>query len=142
MGRHGYSDDLDQRQLAMWRGRVMSSIRGKRGQKMLHDLRDALDAMPEKRLVSRTLQDTRGGVCALGCLSRSMGRDFVEYVGVEDDDMVELNGELATLFDVAECLVQEVEFRNDEGSPYGGETSEQRWKRMRQWVDKNISAPQ
>ena len=48
MSRSGYSDDIDDNWAhIMWRGRVASSIRGKRGQAMLRELLAALDAMPE-----------------------------------------------------------------------------------------------
>lgn len=135
MGRHGYTDDLEQRDLAMWRGKVASAIRGKRGQKMLRELRDALDSMPAKRLVSRQLQSAQGEACALGRLAQVRGKDLTEYADAEECDLQELNGELAEMFDVAECLVQEVEYENDEG---GSGTPEKRWEWMRKWVERHI----
>lgn len=70
MSRAGYSDDLDPLDLGRWRAQVLSALRGKRGQAFLRDLIAALDAMPEKRLVSGDLQDETGCVCALGALGR------------------------------------------------------------------------
>lgn len=136
MSRSGYSDDLEQQDLAMWRGRVASAIRGKRGQKMLRELRDALDSMPEKRLVSRQLQTKDGACCALGRLAQVRGRDLTEHADDEESDLRELNPELADLFDVAECLVQEVENENDEAYV---NTPEQRWTYMRKWVDAKLT---
>ena len=137
-GRSGYVDDLEQQQLAMWRGRVMSAIRGKRGQRMLRELAAALDAMPEKRLVPGQLQRKDGDCCALGCLAMAKGKDLTEHEDSHDCDLRELNPELAETFDVAECLIQEVEYENDEGA--WKETPEQRWARMRRWVEKNLTA--
>lgn len=139
MGRHGYVDYLDQQDLAMWRGRVASAIRGRRGQKLLRELRDALDSMPEKRLVSRQLQTKAGEACALGRLAAVKGKDLTEYEDAEEFDLMELNGDLAAIFDVAECLVQEIEWENDEGA--WRETPEQRWTRMRAWVQRHIKEP-
>lgn len=131
MSRHGYSDDLDQRDLAMWRGRVMSAIRGKRGQRLLTDLRDALDAMPEKRLIREELVTTDGDVCSLG--SVGMKRQ-VELANIYPGD----HDTLAKMFDVAECLIQEVEYENDDGGNWR-ETPENRWERMRKWCDRHIA---
>jgi hypothetical protein len=56
MSRSGYSDDYDDgNSLAMYRGVVASAMRGKRGQAFFRDLVDALDAMPEKRLIEGDL---------------------------------------------------------------------------------------
>ena len=93
MSRHGYTDDAEN--VAMWRGRVASAIRGKRGQKMLRELRDALDAMPEKRLVARQLQTAAGECCTLGCLARSKGVDLSEVIDADDDVLHEFGAELA-----------------------------------------------
>ena len=137
MSRHGYIDDYDdQKMLAMYRGRVASAMRGKRGQKMLRDLRDALDKMPDKRLVSRRLQTKAGDCCALGCLAFTKGIDLTQHEDDDPYDLMELNADLASMFDVAECMVREVEYMNDEGA--WKETPEQRWERMRRWVQKHI----
>ena len=66
MSRSGYSDDCDTWPLICWRGAVASALRGKRGQQFLIELRDALDAMPEKRLIAEQLQDGTGCHCTLG----------------------------------------------------------------------------
>lgn len=131
MNRSGYTDDCDN--LAMWRGRVASAMRGKRGQKLLIDLRAALDAMPEKRLVANDLVETDGEVCALGCVGKARGVADINTIDPEAHDV------LAERFDVAECLVQEIEYMNDEGT-WETETPEQRWKRMRDWTEKHIAA--
>lgn len=136
MARHGYIDDDWTPETALWRGRVASAIRGRRGQAMLRELVAALDAMPEKRLVARQLQTKDGDCCAIGSLCRAKGRDLTEHADDDEYDLQELNGDLAAMLDVAECLVQEIEYENDEGG--WKETPEQRWERMRRWAVKRI----
>ena len=69
MSRSGYIDDFDdQWSLICWRGAVKSAIRGKRGQSFLRELRDALDAMPIKKLISDDLVRD-GEVCAIGAVA-------------------------------------------------------------------------
>jgi len=140
VSRHQYSDDLDQQDMAMWRGRVMSAIRGKRGQRLLTDLRDALDAMPEKRLVTGLLVNAGGEACALGalCLHRkAMTREemLAFVVDNEDDDPEWTNAMLSEKLDAAECLIREIEYENDDS----GGTPEQRWTYMRKWCERNIA---
>lgn len=130
MSRSGYSEDLDDNwQLIRWRGMVASAIRGKRGQKFLTDLLGALDAMPEKRLISDDLE-AHGEVCAIGALGRARGINM-QHIDPECPDQV------ASVFDIAECLAQEVVYENDEGSWYD-ETPEKRWIRMRAWVQSKV----
>lgn len=131
MSRAGYSDDydLDNWSMIRWRGVVASSIRGKRGQAFLRDLAEAMDAMPEKRLIAGDLE--RGGnVCAIGSLGVRRG---VELAKLDPQDP----GPIADAFGIAEPLVREIEYMNDEGGWYD-ETPEKRWQRMRDWVAASI----
>ena len=123
MSRSGYSYDLGRGELAMYRGQVVSATKGKRGQKMLRDLAEAMDAMPVRRLIAGELEDDAGEVCSLGCVGRSRGVDR----GVEGPE------ELGKALDIARQLAAEVMFENDEVGPTS-ETPEERWQRMRQWV--------
>lgn len=125
MSRSGYSEDCDNDwSLIRYRGQVASAIKGKRGQAFLRELTDALDAMPQKRLIRRELWN--GEVCAIGALGVSRGLDMTTL----DPDDYEY---LAKVFGVAHQLVQEIEFENDENS-WNAETPERRWERMREWV--------
>jgi hypothetical protein len=136
MSRHGYHEDHDQQDLAMYRGWVASAIRGKRGQKLLRDLRDALDAMPEKRLVQGRLQ-TEQGCCALGAVAGHRGVDLTELdpdPELFDIDTERVNLRLSWLLDIATVLVAETEYENDE---FHG-TPEQRWSYMRAWAERHI----
>lgn len=142
MSRSGYSDDIDQWALIMWRGQVASAIRGKRGQAFLRDLARALDAMPEKRLIDRELiaevpafipPGFTPAVCAIGSLGVQRGVDLKAL------DPGDYDG-IANAFGIAHQLVQEIEFENDEAC-WGVETPEQRWVRMRDWVRRMIVEP-
>ena len=71
MSRSGYDDgccDDSNWNLIRWRGAVNSAIRGKRGQSLLREMREAMDAMPDKRLVAEQLV-CEDGVCALGTVA-------------------------------------------------------------------------
>lgn len=134
--RSGYTDDDEDGSLAMWRGRVASSMRGKRGQKLLRDLLTALDAMPAKRLVDEVLQDADGDVCLLGAGAKHRNVPEIFSIGPEDHDA------LAKHFDVAPCLIQEIEYINDEDGSYcSRESPESRFDRVRKWLVKNIAPP-
>jgi hypothetical protein len=128
--RCGYTDDGEQWDLIKWRGQVASAIRGKRGQAFLRELLDALDAMPEKRLIAEALR-ADGEVCALGSIGAKRGVDL-ESLDPEDYD------KLANVFGIAHQLVQEIEWINDEASYYVAKTPEDRWAYVRAWVVKNI----
>jgi hypothetical protein len=133
MSRSGYCDDLDNWQLIKWRGMVASAIRGKRGQQFLRDLLAALDAMPEKALIAEELEEN-GEVCALGSLGRARGIDMEKLDPTEPE-------EVASSFNIATCLAQEVVYENDEGTWQRDETPQQRWERMRKWVVSKLSQP-
>jgi hypothetical protein len=126
MSRSGYIDDFDEDgALAMWRGQVASAIRGKRGQKFLHDLLVALEALPNKSLIRDELQDKDGQVCAIGALGVKRGIDL-QKLDPEDYDAV------AEAFNIAHQLAQEVAYMNDEY--YDRETPESRFQGMLTWV--------
>lgn len=127
MSRSGYSDDCEN--LALYRGRVASAIRGNRGQQLLRDLLAALDAMPTKELIAHKMVDENGRVCALGCVAQKRGR-LGEVEGADHD-------EIGMALNIAECLAAEVEFVNDEQN-IGPETDSQRWHRVRAWVVENL----
>lgn len=129
MSRSGYSDDLDQWSLIMWRGQVASAIRGNRGQRMLRDLLAALEALPEKRLITEDLRNEDGEVCTLGALAVVRGMDLGVLDPSEPDDV-------AAAFDIAPQLAREIVFENDE--QYRSETPERRYVRMLAWVKAQI----
>jgi len=131
MSRSGYYDcgDIDQWDLIRWRGAVASATRGARGQKLLKELLQALDAMPVKELIADEFVSASGEVCALGALAKKKNID-VSNVDPDDPEQV------ARAFGIAEALAREIEFMNDEGGDI--EIEAHRWARMREWVAKQI----
>lgn len=122
MSRSGYSDDCEH--LALWRGAVDRALLGARGQHFLRKLRDALDAMPVKRLIAgHIVRDN--DVCALGAVDPNPTLDPEDRYAV------------ATYYGIAPAMAAEIVYVNDE-QPWHVETPEQRWVRMRAWVDKQI----
>jgi hypothetical protein len=124
MGRNGYSDDCENVQL--WRAAVDRAMFGARGQQFLRKLRDALDAMSVKRLITEDIVNEDGEVCALGAVDPTVKLDPYDGEAV------------AAHFNIAPALAAEVAFVNDGDFSWNKESPEQRWQRMRQWVDKQI----
>lgn len=130
MSRSGYSESIDNWALIKWRGQVMSSIRGNRGQAFLRELIEALDAMPEKRLITGELRKD-GEVCALGALGSKRGMNL-ESLDPEDYEIV------GTEFGIAHQLAQEIVYINDEAYKY--RTPEERWRKVREWAKRHLKS--
>ena len=163
MSRAGYNDDYgddDPLVAGRWRAAVRSAMRGKRGQAFLREALAALDAMPDKRLVREhllfdgwqpvwsgqevivggdELVDSAGvvmpigSVCLLGAVGKARGMDLS---GLDPEDM----DTVAPAFGIADAMARELVYWNDECGDRG-ETPEQRWQRMRLWVEKQIKKP-
>ena len=133
MSRSGYNDcddgDGAEWGQVMWRGAVASAMRGKRGQAFLREMVEALDAMPEKRLLAHVIKE-ECGVCAIGSVGVRRGLDMTK-LDPEDPRPI------AEAFGIAASLVQEIEWLNDECG-WIHETPEARWQRMRIWVESAI----
>lgn len=130
MSRSGYSDDYDDSVLLnLYRQAVHSAFHGSRGQHFLRKLRDALDALPVKRLITDEIRDEAGDVCALGAVDPTVD-------GYDADD-------LAKRFGIARAMAAEIVYINDEwltDACHKSETPEERWTRMRAWVEEQIVA--
>lgn len=129
MSRSGYSD-IDGWELVKWRGAVASAIKGQRGQSFLKEMIEALDAMPDKRLIEESLA-VDGDVCAMGSVGQKRGIDMTD-IDFNDRE------EVANLFGISGALAAEISYENDEGG--WRETPEQRWARMRRWAEKQLIA--
>lgn len=127
MSRSGYSDDgdIENWELIRWRGAVASAIRGNRGQAFLRDLLNALDAMPEKRLIADDLIQPDGAVCAIGALGKVRGVDMTKLYP-DDREAV------AQTFGIAPALAAEIVYMNDD--VFYAQTPEGRWTQMRKWI--------
>lgn len=134
MSRSGYSDDYDN--VGLWRGAVHRATTGYRGQHLLKKLRAALDAMPVKRLITDEIKNANGDVCALGALDPNAAVYAAEDIAIH--------------FGIARALAAEIVYENDEHPPSWDqgadgrwirieETPEQRWRRMRAWVEAQIT---
>jgi len=142
MSRSGYCDDGENTwALVCWRGAVNSALRGKRGQAFLTELAEAMDAMLVKRLVTEELQ-ADGEFCTLGVIGNARDLDM-SVIDPDDSESV------AEKFGLAEAMVREIVWENDEHPGVYGvrpdgstgwrrETPEERWVRMREWVESNI----
>ncbi|MGE0206128.1 MAG: hypothetical protein AB7E70_21575 [Hyphomicrobiaceae bacterium] len=141
MSRSGYTedDDLFYNQAALYRSTVRNALRGRRGQAFLRELAAALDAMPKKELLARTVVRS-GECCALGALAMRRGVDL-SPIDYEDDDAAE-DGDWTTEWlrdrlGILDCVAREVVYQNDEAYWHHEEPSD-RWARMRAWVESKI----
>lgn len=130
MSRSGYSDDCDGWEHICWRGAVKGAIKGFRGQAFLQEMRAALDALPEKKLITDALEES-GAVCAIGAVGKARGLDMA---GIDPED----NKRIAGLFGIAPAMAAEIVFMNDEAIGWKTETPEERFARMRGWVNSQI----
>ncbi len=133
MSRSGYSDDLENWSLIRWRGAVNSALTGARGQSFLRELADAMDAMPEKKLVADKLVDEEGCFCTLGVIGASRG---IDMTNMDPHDAESVAG----AFGIATAMAQEIVYENDEC--WTKETPEDRWLRMRNWVQHHLDRVQ
>jgi hypothetical protein len=130
MSRSGYSDDMDDYlAFGRWRAQVRSATRGKRGQAFLKELATAMDAMPDKVLIANELISAEGDCCTIGVVCKARGLD-VRKVDVDSPE------DVGALVGIAKQLAAEIEYENDEG--WYNETPQERWVRMRKWVDSQI----
>lgn len=95
MSRSGYRDDYGDDypgQLELYRANVARSIRGKAGQARLRELREALLALPEKRLADDLFAPATGEACALGVWAKRHMPDAeaVQKFDGDDDDTARL----------------------------------------------------
>ncbi|MGB1013393.1 MAG: hypothetical protein ACPG4T_04600 [Nannocystaceae bacterium] len=133
--RSGYSDDgwgsrEERWQGIRYRGAVASALRGKRGQKFLRDLIEALDAMPVKKLISGG-PVTPDGCCAMGAVMLLRGLE----VSSQYDSLA---AQLAEPLDIAEAMAQEIAFENDGDLDYIKSDAD-RWTKMRRWAEGNLN---
>ena len=129
MTRINYSDEEDfDGQFGLWQANCERSLRGKKGQRELRELRMALLALPEKRLIHGTLVSEAGEVCAIGAYGKYKGIDLSTFDPEDESDAVGIAGGMPPL--VAWKVVE----LNDELLP-SSMTPEQRYEAVLQWVE-------
>lgn len=133
MSRSGYTDDCENNfDLIRWRGAVASAIKGKRGQAFLLEMFRAMEALPQKKLIKKVLQDEYedAAVCSLGAVGLARGMDMSKI----DADEYE---EVAVAFGIPCALAQEIMYLNDEWA-WNREDAMARFARVRKWIIANL----
>lgn len=137
MSRSGYSADCDYDEqypnaTELYRANIDRAIRGKRGRAFLTELAAAMDAMPEKILITSELVTKEGQCCTMGVVFKARGID-VSSIDCDDPKIVGAN------LGIPQCLARDIAFENDdEFHDVREETPEQRWVRMRKWVGSKL----
>lgn len=142
MSRHGYSDDYDGN-VELYRRAVDNAIKGKRGQKLLRELKYALLALPVKELIGYRLCEA-GKVCALGAVElrrhRIAGLSLEEaFAKIEQDWPPEQFDEqmpsgLPAHFNIAEALAREIQYINDDAPS----DPAKRYETVLKWVEEQL----
>ena len=171
MSRSGYTDDNeDPLAYGRWRQAVKRSLEGKRGQVLLRDLVEALDAMEDKRLYQGSFATPEGEFCTLGVLGAKRGTKMDDL----GDDYECDTATVGQRFGIAPAMAAEIMYMNDEYAvdewkwvdveicgpmpphhfpPYGRKEHKrtvrvhndnhpaERWQRMRAWAVANLKPP-
>lgn len=148
----GDGDEYFPGQWALWEHNLERNMSGAAGQAKLKELRDALLALPEKRLIETRLADGEGNVCALGALAvqrrveageprSAVLSELAEKVVEDDWGLDGWEAEQLTLEEARACGVKRpmavtVAYENDFGP--SRETPEERYARVLAWVEKRI----
>lgn len=156
MSRSGYSDgdcDSTEDMLRMyaWQANVRRCIGGRKGQAFMWQLYLALEALPERALVTGALVNRDGHYCALGAVARFRGLEIPEHfreTAEGEPDEYEFAEAMGPFLGIKDMLAREVMYENDDGDEWHetpgppkrhctlrrADTPEERWQRMRAWV--------
>lgn len=128
--RVNYSDEEDYPgQSGLFQANCDRSLRGKKGQAELRELKAALLALPEKYLLGNLLYDDAGGVCAIGAYGKYKGVNLATFDPEEGDhDEVGIAGGMPRL--VAWKVVEMNDIELETAKP------EQRYRRMLAWIER------
>jgi hypothetical protein len=143
-------DDYDEdyaNQGLLWWANIDRHIKGAKGQAVLREIRDILQAMPEKVLITSRLADEKGHVCAVGAvaLARRVAkgesrddvlRDLAARIPEDDNYMgAHITASLGVQVGLKYGLAWALGNAND---AYWKDTPEERYERVLAWVEKNI----
>jgi hypothetical protein len=129
--RINYTDDEDfAGQGELRQANCERSLRGKQGQEELRELREALLALPEKRLICGLLANDEGGVCAVGAYAKRKGLDLSKYDPEDETDFVGIEAGMPKLVAWKVVEMNDIQFDHL--------TAEQRYERMLVWVESKL----
>lgn len=143
MNRSGY-DDCSGDDWGYWsyRGRVERTLRGRRSQAFLRELRDALDAMPVKELASHVMREADGCSCALDAVAVARGIEWPPHIMANAEYGDDVSHSVGAQLGITRTLAAEIMGENDCYSLLFGATERElrarRWAYMRNWVDRQI----
>jgi hypothetical protein len=129
MGRISYTDEEDYPgQFALWQSNCLKSLHGKQGQEELRVLRQALIALPEKRLIHDLLVDEDGEVCAIGAYAKYKGLDLQKFDPEDATDEVGIEAGMPALAAWKVVEMNDMEL-------HSGFSPEERYTKILAWVD-------
>jgi hypothetical protein len=133
MMRISYSEDEDHPgQFNLWHANCERSLRSKLGQQELRELRAALLALSDKRLIHGLLTDEDGGVCAIGAYARRKGLDLSQF------DPEDLTDEVGIAAGMPKLVAWKVVEMNDM-EMHSRFTPEERYTAVLAWVESKLS---
>jgi len=134
----------------LWSANVQRHLKGAKGQAILRELRDALLALPKKKLINGRLADEQGCVCTVGALAAHRGVSLKELAEIikPDERWGEIDAweaevrtmDLGRRIGLKEVMAVTLAARNDDVwlAPVD-ETDEQRYIRVLAWVESQIT---
>lgn len=129
-------------QWELWEANTLRHMRGPAGQAILRELREALLALPERKLINSRLADEQGCVCTIGALALHRGRKVEELAALIpaelwDEYEEELKTEaLGRELGLKHVMIVALAGQNDD--TWRTETPEQRFERVLKWVESEI----
>lgn len=110
MSRSGYIDDgdcdstEDFLRMCGWNANVRRCLGGRTGQAFMWELYQALEALPERRLIQGALED-HGAYCALGAVARARGEEIPAELRASETQEEEDDYELQDRYRTAQVCI-------------------------------------
>ena len=143
-------DEAYNNQALLWWANIERHINGVKGQAVLREIRDILQAMPEKLLINSRLADEKGHVCAVGAVALARRcakgesrddvlRDLARRIPEDDtydDDGADITASVGVEVGLKYGLAWALGDANDE--TYWKATDEERYRLVLNWVESKI----
>lgn len=131
VSRISYSEDeYYPGQFDLFQANCRRSLHGKQGQEELLVLKEALLAMPDKRLIHGSLVDEGGEVCAIGAYAKHKRLDLEKFDPEEKTDAVGVEAGMPRLVAWKVVEMNDMEFRHL--------TPEARYIKTLEWIDTQL----